>query len=334
MDEVEGRVFMIKPYRSLDTWVFDDPAVGLVKEPFVLGADSLLDFLTEEIPNSDKGFLLFFSANPMPGDCLSLEWRRKDMDGHWYYCRELGFEAWLCSALHLYYPSAPQMLFFQARSLETNPKQVVKEKNDRVHVALLGDSILDNGAYVSEDELDVRSHLSKLVDDVTLCAIDGSTTANVFDQLKMIPKDVTHIVLSSGGNDALRSVFLLDERADCVGDALLQLSGVIKDFEEEYRRLVGAILSLNFLTRPKLIICTIYNTRYPDPIRQMILTTALRLFNDVIQATALEFGVPVIDLRTVCTDDEDFFNPVEPSGIGGGKIANAINSTITKQMLY
>ncbi len=330
MDELRERVFAIKPYRNLDTWVFDDPAVGLVKEPFVLGADLLLDFLTEEMPDADKGFLLFFSASPMPGDCVSLEWRRGDMDGHWYYCRELGFEAWLCSALHLYYPSAPPMLFFQARSLQTNPKQVVKEKHDRVHVALLGDSILDNGAYVLEDELDVRGHLSKLVEDVTLCAIDGSTTANVFEQLKMIPNDITHIVLSAGGNDALHSLFLLDEKVNCVGDALLQLADVIKEFEDQYRSLVAKILSLKFLTKPKLIICTIYNTRYPDPVRQMILTTALRLFNDVIQATALEFGVPVIDLRRVCTADEDFFNPIEPSGIGGGKIANAINSTIQK----
>ena len=35
-------------------------------------------------------------------------------------------------------------------------------------------------------------------------------------------------------------------------------------------------------------------------------------------------GSRVIDLRVICSDDEDLANPIEPSVIGGAKIANAI----------
>ena len=41
-------------------WVFDDPAVGLVREPFVAGADVIIDRLTAGIPDAAQGFRLIF----------------------------------------------------------------------------------------------------------------------------------------------------------------------------------------------------------------------------------------------------------------------------------
>ena len=38
----------------------------------------------------------------------------------------------------------------------------------------------------------------------------------------------------------------------------------------------------------------------------------------------VERGLPIIDLRVLCNDDADFANPIEPSAIGGQKIAQAI----------
>ena len=38
--------------------------------------------------------------------------------------------------------------------------------------------------------------------------------------------------------------------------------------------------------------------------------------------------LPLIDLRILCNDDQDFANPIEPSCIGGMKIAKAINKVI------
>ena len=34
---------VIKPYKHHGMWVFDDPRVGLVQEPFVAGADTMID---------------------------------------------------------------------------------------------------------------------------------------------------------------------------------------------------------------------------------------------------------------------------------------------------
>jgi hypothetical protein len=34
---------VITPYKHHGMWVFDDPRVGLVQEPFVAGADTMID---------------------------------------------------------------------------------------------------------------------------------------------------------------------------------------------------------------------------------------------------------------------------------------------------
>ena len=44
---------------------------------------------------------------------------------------------------------------------------------------------------------------------------------------------------------------------------------------------------------------------------------------------ALAAGCPVIDLRRVCNERSDYFNPIEPNEQGGGKIAEAIVDVLT-----
>jgi hypothetical protein len=48
------------------------------------------------------------------------------------------------------------------------------------------------------------------------------------------------------------------------------------------------------------------------------------VFNDCITRAAFSRGLPVIDLRLICDQDEDYANPIEPSVRGGEKIAAAI----------
>jgi hypothetical protein len=43
---------VISPYKYLGMWVFDDAKVGLVQEPFVGGADVIIDRAVEGIPNA------------------------------------------------------------------------------------------------------------------------------------------------------------------------------------------------------------------------------------------------------------------------------------------
>jgi len=51
---MKNSIFVIKPYKWEGLWVFDDPAVGLVREPFVGCADTMIDVATAHIPNAMK----------------------------------------------------------------------------------------------------------------------------------------------------------------------------------------------------------------------------------------------------------------------------------------
>ena len=102
---------VIHPYRAHGTWVFDDPAMGLRQEPFVSGADTIIDEIVADLPNAEGGFTLLFSAQPLPGYEIVFEWRRAEMGGNWYYSAALGMEGWLCPALLKYFDSAPQKLY-------------------------------------------------------------------------------------------------------------------------------------------------------------------------------------------------------------------------------
>lgn len=70
----------IFPYRHDGLWVFDDDTTGLQREPFVSGADAMIDAVIEEkgIPNAAGGFALTFSGTPFPDYDAELQWLRAD----------------------------------------------------------------------------------------------------------------------------------------------------------------------------------------------------------------------------------------------------------------
>jgi hypothetical protein len=90
------------------------------------------------------------------------------------------------------------------------------------HVVLLGDSIFDNGAYTGP-EPDVLTHFLRLVPSgwqATLCAEDGATAYGLARQLPRVPSDASHLIISVGGNDALRNRDLLSLRVSSSAEAL------------------------------------------------------------------------------------------------------------------
>jgi hypothetical protein len=106
---------VIAPYRHEGMWVFDDPRVGLSREPFVAGADTMIDKAVAKLPNAEKGFLMVFSETPFPGHQITLEWKRADGGGDWYYSPQLQQEGWLCPALLKYFDKPPKSIFVQVR---------------------------------------------------------------------------------------------------------------------------------------------------------------------------------------------------------------------------
>jgi GDSL-like Lipase/Acylhydrolase family len=200
------------------------------------------------------------------------------------------------------------------------------------HLALLGDSIFDNAQYTSGGP-DVVSQVRSLLPSgwrASLLAVDGSTTVNIPDQLQRLPRQSTHLVLSVGGNNALTEasrlgISFFGMTGEPTSRSLDSLADISDGFESQYRSAVVACL------RPGLPlgICTIYNGCFPDKSYQRIASLALAIFNDVIIRIAIERGLPVFDLRQICTTPQDYANPIEPSSIGGEKIASAIGALVT-----
>ncbi|TVP98965.1 MAG: hypothetical protein EA381_11085 [Planctomycetaceae bacterium] len=110
-------IMVISPYRDQGTWVFDDPSVGLVKEPFVAGVPEMIDVLVADIPDAGDGFRLLFSANPFPGHQKKLRWLRGDSGGNYYALDEPPMEGWICPAMFKYYSKAPDNLYVKAEPL-------------------------------------------------------------------------------------------------------------------------------------------------------------------------------------------------------------------------
>jgi len=90
------------------------------------------------------------------------------------------------------------------------------------HVALLGDSVFDNGAYVGGGP-DVLTQLRQRLPAgwrATLAAVDGSVIRDIPHQLERVPDDATHLVISVGGNDALGFSAVLGAPSRSVADTL------------------------------------------------------------------------------------------------------------------
>lgn len=87
-------LFVIAPYDYEGLWVFDDGRVGLRQEPFVGGADTMIDAMVADIP---------------------------EKSGNIYRSEELGMEGWLCPALFKYFESAPAALYLR---VEAKPSKV------------------------------------------------------------------------------------------------------------------------------------------------------------------------------------------------------------------
>jgi GDSL-like lipase/acylhydrolase family protein len=190
------------------------------------------------------------------------------------------------------------------------------------HIVLLGDSILDNGRYTL-GEPDVISQVRQLLPagwQASLLAVDGSTTEDVPAQLRRIPSDASHLVLSVGGNDALMKSDILHMPADSTSQAIQILADAAKEFEERYRKAVEECRRAGL----PLALCTIYNGCFPNADFQRAVSTALMVFNDVILRVGIESRLSIIDFRFICSSPADYANPIEPSSAGGAKIARAI----------
>jgi hypothetical protein len=189
------------------------------------------------------------------------------------------------------------------------------------HIALLGDSVFDNGAYTSGGP-DVAKQLTSMLPAgwrASLLAVDGAMMGDLEHQLYRLPPGVTNVVVSIGGNDVLENLDVLRLKVKSSSEALLTLGKRAQGFERGYRAAIDRVRKLGMPTT----ICTIYNGNLAGD-EGAAARVALMAFNDVILRVGFESNLPVIDLRLVCTEPADYANPIEPSSRGGEKIAQAI----------
>ena len=112
---MSNAMMILFPYKHENAWVFDDSTYNLMREPFVFGADTMIDKLVADMPNAQQGFKLIFSQNPFPGYQQKLTWLREECEGNWYTDQD-NEEGWLCPAMFHYFPQAPKTIYVKAEN--------------------------------------------------------------------------------------------------------------------------------------------------------------------------------------------------------------------------
>jgi hypothetical protein len=96
---------------------------------------------------------------------------------------------------------------------------------------------------------------------VTWLALDGAVSSDVLRQLDSVPKATTHLVISAGGNDALRESPMLDATAHSVHEVLMRLARSQDRFQESYARMLDAVERRKLPTA----VCSVCDPRFPSP---------------------------------------------------------------------
>ncbi len=126
LTQPENALLVIHPYYYKESWVFDDEEKGLVKEPFVAGADDFIEYILSKMGKltvGKKGFTLLFSQMPFMGQQHVLSYQKKAFGGSLYTVisdpefrnHEDVNQMWLCPALFKYFRKAPKRLYVQLK---------------------------------------------------------------------------------------------------------------------------------------------------------------------------------------------------------------------------
>ena len=101
------------------------------------------------------------------------------------------------------------------------------------------------------------------------------------------------------------------------------MTAIQSQFEKKYEKLLKLLVE----TGKHIIVVVPYFPQFQGEMRRRAIFS-MAVFNDVILRLAFEGGLPVIDLRITFTDEADFASPIEPSALGGLKVAKLINQVL------
>ena len=188
--------------------------------------------------------------------------------------------------------------------------------NSGKNIVLIGDSMLNNSAYVfggqSVPDLISKDLETKPGTTVYNFAKDGSTINDCYTQLDKISTELnnssTIIFVSCGGNNILNSRGATKINVNNLFD---QYSELIKSIRSRASNARLNVLNLYFPTN------THYKSYY-DTITE---------WNKLIEDNASILGYKVITTNKLLVAEDDFAYDIEPSYKGGKKIAAAILNT-------
>jgi lysophospholipase L1-like esterase len=205
------------------------------------------------------------------------------------------------------------------------------------HIALLGDSTIDNRNYVPKNHtvMDyVWQETTQSSASVTMFARDGAVMKSIYGQLAEAAKTpsnnpLTHMLISIGGNDLLgvKHGVYSSKSAD-VGEALVFLRQVAGIFRDEYEHMARAAMEFCARHDIELALATVYRGNSYNDEAQHMNETAVVVFNEVIREVAASLGLALVDMFRLFDDEDDFANPIEPSSQGGWKIGRAVDAWV------
>ena len=129
-----NQIRVLTPWKE-GAWVFDDPTVGLNREPFVTSFGEIIDTMVKGIKDAEDGFMLWFSGEPFEGanEVFSLANKdgKENRCGNDYKYDKDGRIGWLCPAMYKYFNIAPQNMYFKCEAL-ANKRPVIGRKLEAV----------------------------------------------------------------------------------------------------------------------------------------------------------------------------------------------------------
>jgi lysophospholipase L1-like esterase len=189
-------------------------------------------------------------------------------------------------------------------------KEGMSNKNKAV---LIGDSILNNSAYVVKGKSVPDLLKSKI--SILNVAQDGATVADLYAQLDKVPLELndrnTYVFISAGGNDILNKKIKLND------NKLTKLFDNYMAFLKALRVKLGSA-KINVL-----------NLYLPSNPRYESYNLIVDKWNKLLDENSNNVGnsYNIVDINSKLVSAKDFVYDIEPSEIGSVKIADAIYLT-------
>lgn len=178
-------------------------------------------------------------------------------------------------------------------------------KNNEKNVVLIGDSMLNNSAYVSQGESVPDLLSKKLVGNATVYnfAKDGATIADCYSQLNKLSFDSnTTIFVSCGGNNILNS-----------RDQNLNITNLFAEYSQLLKSIKARLPNANLYVLNLYMPANGHYTSYKPMIDQ---------WNKLLDDNSSSLGYKVLKTSNLLVAEEDFVYGVEPSFKGGKKMVS------------